>query len=198
MWAVLVARLGFYWDVAWHIDFGRDRELFTPPHVLILTGLAGIGLASLAAIALATYERVETGLHVLGLRVPFSSIPLGFMGLFAVVGFPLDDIWHRNYGIDVTMWSPIHLMMIGAASFTPVAMALMSVEGGRRPGRPVFHRAISLRIASAALVGLSTFQLELDLGVPQWQALYQPVLIMAAASLVLVAVRTVMGRFSAI
>ena len=198
MWALLVAGLGFYWDVAWHIDLGRDRELFTPPHVLILTGLAGIGLASLAAIALATYEKAATGLHILGLRAPYSAIPLGFMGLFAVIGFPLDDIWHRNYGIDVTMWSPTHLMMIGAASFTPVAMALMSVEGGRQPGRPVFHRAMSFRIASAALVGLSTFQLEFDLGVPQWQALYQPVLIMAAGSLVLVAVRTVMGRFSAI
>ncbi|MHB8510448.1 MAG: hypothetical protein ACYDGR_17700, partial [Candidatus Dormibacteria bacterium] len=198
MWALLVAGLGFYWDVAWHVDLGRDRELFTPPHVLILTGLAGIGLASLAAIALATFEKVETGLHFLGLRAPFSAIPLGFMGLVAVIGFPLDDIWHKNYGIDVTMWSPTHLMMIGAASFTPVAMALMSVEGGRRPGRPVFHRAMSFRIASAALVGLSTFQLEFDLGVPQWRALYQPVLIMAAGSLVLVAVRTVMGRFSAI
>ena len=198
MWALLVAGLGFYWDVAWHIDFGRDRELFTPPHMLILTGLAGIGLASLAAIALATFERAETGLHMFGLRAPYSAVPLGFMGLVAVIGFPLDDLWHRNYGIDVTMWSPTHLMMIGAASFTPVAMALMSVEGGRRPGRPVFHRAMSFRIASAALIGLSTFQLEFDLGVPQWQALYQPVLIMAAGSLVLVAVRTVMGRFSAI
>src|SRR5947209_17370072 len=28
-----IAVMGFYWDVAWHIDFGRDKDLFTPSHV---------------------------------------------------------------------------------------------------------------------------------------------------------------------
>src|SRR5258708_27784039 len=55
MWALLVAGLGFYWDVAWHLDLGRDREPPTPPHAPILTGLPGLGLAPLAPIPLATY-----------------------------------------------------------------------------------------------------------------------------------------------
>ena len=39
---LLIAVIGFYWDVAWHIDFGRDtKNLFTPPHVMILVGLWG-------------------------------------------------------------------------------------------------------------------------------------------------------------
>ena len=29
-WAIIVAGLGFYWDVAWHIDLGRDNTLH--PH----------------------------------------------------------------------------------------------------------------------------------------------------------------------
>jgi len=45
-WTLGVAVIGFIWDVSWHIDFGRDRQLFTPPHVLILTGLLGIGVAA--------------------------------------------------------------------------------------------------------------------------------------------------------
>ncbi|HEV3231256.1 MAG TPA: hypothetical protein VG245_03265, partial [Candidatus Dormibacteraeota bacterium] len=149
-------------------------------------------------IALASHERAATGLRILGLRVPFSALPMGCLSLSAMIGFPLDDLWHRTYGIDVTMWSPTHLMMIGAASFTPVAMALMLVEGGRAPRRPGVHRAMAFRIAGAALVGLSTFQLEFDLGIPQWQALYQPVLIMAAGGLALVAARAVLGRGAAL
>jgi hypothetical protein len=48
------------------------------------------------------------------------------------------------------------------------------------------------------LLGLSAFQLEFDLGVPQWQALYQPVLIALAASVALVASRVVLGRGGAL
>ena len=36
-------------------------------------------------------------------------------GLYALMGFPLDDIWHRIFGQDVTLWGPTHLMMIGGA-----------------------------------------------------------------------------------
>src|SRR5207245_6066407 len=44
-WAMLVAGIGLYWDVAWHIDVGRDTELFTPPHAMVLTGLPGLAPA---------------------------------------------------------------------------------------------------------------------------------------------------------
>ncbi|MGH7747536.1 MAG: hypothetical protein ACREQ5_22670, partial [Candidatus Dormibacteria bacterium] len=44
-WALLSAGLGFFWDVAWHIDLGRDNQLFTPAHTLILIGLGGLGAA---------------------------------------------------------------------------------------------------------------------------------------------------------
>ena len=30
-------------------------------------------------------------------------------------GFPLDDVWHRLFGQDVTLWGPTHLMLIGGA-----------------------------------------------------------------------------------
>lgn len=33
-----VAMVGLYWDVAWHVDFGRDTEAFTPPHILVVAG----------------------------------------------------------------------------------------------------------------------------------------------------------------
>src|SRR5581483_5886559 len=60
MWSLVVAVVGFFWDVAWHIDFGRDIELFTVPHTLIITGLLGLGVAGLFSIGLATVEGAPT------------------------------------------------------------------------------------------------------------------------------------------
>ena len=48
------------------------------------------------------------------------------------------------------------------------------------------------------LIGLSAFQLEFDDGVPQWQALFQPLLIAVGATLPMVAARIVLGRGAAV
>lgn len=198
LWALSVAFIGFTWDVAWHADLGRDQALFTPPHVMILVGLIGIGLAAVASIALASIDGAEVGLRAGRLRIPWSSLPMGFMALGAVVGFPLDDYWHATYGIDVTMWSPTHLLMIGGASLTPIAAWLMVAEAEVDPLGTRVMRRVNEVLAAATLLGLSTFQLEFDLGVPQWQALYQPVLMAVAMGVGLVAAREVLGRGGAL
>lgn len=199
LWSLLVAVVGFSWDVAWHADLGRDQALFTPPHVMILVGLTGIGLAALASIALATADRARVGLAVGRLRIPWSALPMGIMATGAVIGFPLDDYWHSVYGIDVTMWSPTHLLMIGGASLTPVAAWLMLAEAGVKPGTSARRaRFLSEALAGATLIGMSTFQLEFDLGIPQWQALYHPVLVALAMGVGLVAAREALGRGGAL
>jgi hypothetical protein len=191
LWALSVAFVGFLWDVAWHADTGRDKELFTVPHVLILIGLFGIFAASLSAISTATRTGATAGWRVGRLQVPYSSLPLFLFGGGALVGFPIDDVWHTVYGVDVTMWSPTHLLMIGGASLSPLAIWLMTVEGGG--GKEMLRP-----IAAAVLLGLSTFQLEYDMGIPQWQLLFQPALIAAAAGIGLVAARAALGRGGAL
>jgi hypothetical protein len=196
VWALLTAFIGFVWDVGWHADTGRDRELFTVPHVLILLGLAGIAAAALVSIWSATRNDVKTGWHVGRWHVPYSSVPLFLIGAGALVGFPLDDLWHAAYGIDVTMWSPTHLMMIGGASLSPIPMWLMLSEAGAvKTGR---GKLLWGSMAGVVMVGLSTFQLEFDMGIPQWQALYHPLLIAAAMGIGLVAARTALGKGGAI
>jgi len=191
--ALVVALVGFVWDVGWHADLGRDQNLFTVPHAMILIGLFGIGASGVAAVALATVDRAHTGWRWRGLRIPYSAAALCAFGAGAVAGFPIDDLWHRTYGIDVTMWSPTHLLMIGGASLAPLALALGAGEA-RWPPDSGWVRARRYLLAGAVMVGLSTFQLEFDMGVPQWQALYQPVLIAAAAGIGLVAARAWLGR----
>src|SRR5688500_16976295 len=36
LFSVAVSLVGFYTDVAWHIQFGRDKTLWTTPHVMIV------------------------------------------------------------------------------------------------------------------------------------------------------------------
>ncbi|HWI02447.1 MAG TPA: hypothetical protein VNT52_01220 [Acidimicrobiales bacterium] len=57
---LLIVVIGFYWDVAWHIDNGRDQELFTPSHVMILVGLGGLLYAAGIAVLFASLEKAET------------------------------------------------------------------------------------------------------------------------------------------
>ena len=52
-------------------------------------------------------------------------------------------------------------------------------------------------MAGALIIGLSTFQAEFDFGVPQFQLLYQPVLIAFAAAVALVCARSILGRWGA-
>lgn len=197
-WSLLMAALGFYWDVAWHIDFGRDKVLFTPPHMMILIGLMGVLGSAILSIALASVEGAKVGFRAGRLHIPFGALPLLGLGLFATIGFPLDDLWHATYGIDVTMWSPTHLMMIGGACFSPLALRLLLVEAGPKALETKFGRIVRRGLTGAVIVALSAFQLEFDLGVPQWQALYQPVLIMGSAAIVFVIARESLGRGGAL
>ncbi|MFN2464799.1 MAG: hypothetical protein ABR598_00865 [Candidatus Dormibacteria bacterium] len=197
-WSLLLAALGFYWDVAWHIDFGRDKALFTPPHLMILLGLMGIAGAAVLGIAIASWQRAEVGLRFGRVRIPYGALPLAGLGFFAVIGFPLDDLWHRTYGIDVTMWSPTHLMMIGGAVFSPLGLRLLLAEAGPDALKTTTGKVMRRGMTAAFLIALSAFQLEYDLGVPQWQALYQPVLITATAAIAFVVARVSMGRGGAV
>jgi len=65
-------------------------------------------------------------------------------------------------------------------------------EGSRRV------RRLWLLMPAVVLVGLSTFQLEFDLGIPQWQLLYQPLLIAGATAIALTAARVAIGRGGAL
>ncbi|MEX2621743.1 MAG: hypothetical protein WD250_16120 [Egibacteraceae bacterium] len=195
---LLIVVVGFYWDVAWHIDLGRDVVLFTPSHVMILVGLGGLVYAGFVAILFATIDDARVGFDLWGLRVPYSAVLLLALGTGAVIGFPLDELWHRSYGIDVTLWSPTHLQLVGGGSAATIAALLMCAEGlpSARPNR--LGRAIVVLTAGTVLVGMSTFQGEFDFGVPQFQLLYQPLLVAAAAGFALVLARLALGPWGAL
>jgi len=196
LWALTTAFVGFMWDVAWHTDLGRDRELFTVPHTLIILGLLGIGVAAVVSIMYATRDRATVGWRARSVAIPSGAAVLLVLSAAALIAFPLDDLWHATYGVDVTMWSPTHLVMIGGASLTPLALALLMWEARGSATRA--RRRLQTVILGTVLIGLSTFQLEFDMGIPQWQALYHPLLIALAAGFALTAGRALLGPWGAV
>jgi hypothetical protein len=208
--ALITALFGMYWDISLHIDNGRDPgPLANPAHYFILVGLFGIFAAGLIAISLPEGRPSRVAVKIApNWYASLGGIVLLVTASFSLAGFPLDDMWHRLFGQDVTLWGPTHLMLIGGAGLTLVGHAILMVEGGDPAAtgeedklRGFIGAIAKTRLAGVCgglLIGLSTFQGEFDFGVPQFRLVFQPVLICMAAGIALVAARTYTGRGGAL
>ena len=206
--SLITAVFGMYWDISLHIDVGRDAgPLANPAHYFILIGLFGIFAAGFFAMVLPKERPSTTAIRIADdWYAPLGGVLVCACGAFALTGFPLDDVWHRLFGQDVTLWGPTHLMLIGGASMTLVGLAVLLVEGrranidaGRAHRENSFARtARAVALTGGFMLGLSTFQAEFDFGVPQFRFVFQPMLIMLAAGVGLVAIRQWAGRGAAL
>lgn len=201
---IICALFGFIWDVSWHIGNGRDPgPLANPAHYFIIIGLFGIFVAGMVSIVLPFDKPGPAAVRITrNWYAPVGGLLMAGCGMYAMIGFPLDDIWHRIFGQDVTLWGPTHLMMIGGACFSLFAVLMLEREGEAHDAEEVTHGAFItfLRYLSfgGLFIGLSVYQIEFDFGVPQFRLVFQPMLIAAASALAAVAARLTMGRGAAI
>ncbi|WP_431523869.1 hypothetical protein [Mycobacterium europaeum] len=202
--SIICALFGFIWDVSWHIGNGRDPgPLANPAHYFIIIGLFGIFLGGMTAIVLPFDKPGPAAVRITrNWYAPVGGVLMAGCGMYAMIGFPLDDIWHRIFGQDVTLWGPTHLMMIGGAGFSLFAVLMLEREGEAHEGADVYHGAFIkfLRYLSfgGMFIGLSVYQIEYDFGVEQFRLVLQPMMIAAAAALAAVAARITMGRGAAV
>ncbi|MBE2316126.1 hypothetical protein DVA67_009070 [Solirubrobacter sp. CPCC 204708] len=200
--SLITALFGMLWDISLHIAQGRDEgPLANIAHYFILAGLFGVFASGFLSMCLPLEKPSRVAVKVApGWYAPLGGVLIASAGTFALIGFPLDDVWHRLFGQDVTLWGPTHLMLIGGAAMTLIGLAVLFVEaGGATRSAPTwvgFLRRISL--PGAFLLGLSTFQAEFDFGVPQFRMVFQPMLIMLAAGVSLLAARIWLGRGAAL
>ncbi len=118
LYFLLQAELGLAWDREWHDLIGRD-QFWIPPHIMLYTGVGFTGLIALLVILLDTwrYYKGATGVddtstvRIFGFfHGPLGFAILGFGALNDLIAAPFDNYWHLLYGIDVTLWSPFHIM----------------------------------------------------------------------------------------
>jgi hypothetical protein len=199
--SLITALLGMYWDISLHIAEGRDTgPLANIAHYPIMFGLFGIFASGVLAIVLPVGERPGPA----AVRItrdwyaPVGGVLMAGAGFFALLGFPLDDVWHRLFGQDVTLWGPTHLMLIGGGGLSLVGLAVLEREGRLARGYgEVTPLGLFVRrgmIMGGLLIGLSVFQGEWDFGVAQFRMVHQPLLIAMAAACALVAARLWIGR----
>jgi hypothetical protein len=203
--SLLIAVFGMYWDISIHIDEGRDPgPLANPAHYFILVGLFGVFFCGIVSMALANKKPSDVAFRLTPtLWAPLGALMILACGTVSLIAFPLDDIWHRIFGQDVTLWGPTHLLLFGGASFSILGIWVLQVEGARSRGEDVqstnwVQKFRDLSLAGALLIGMSTFQGEFDFGVPQFRLVWQPVLIALAAGIALVAARVRYGRAGAL
>jgi hypothetical protein len=202
--ALLIAVFGMYWDISLHIDQGRDPgPLANPAHYFILAGLFGVLLAGVLGLALPK-RPTRTSFEIApGWYAPIGGLMIAICGASSLAAFPLDDIWHRIFGQDVTLWGPTHLMLIGGASLSVLGAWALHAEGDeerREKNRPLsrWTRIREIVLAGSFMVALSTVQGEFDFGVPQFALALQPTLIMLAAGIGLVTARVRFGPGGAV
>lgn len=112
--------LGSAWDVSWHFMWLRDD--LAPPHLLNSAGTA------LALALTIIHGYTGYGVDKAALRL----IQWG-TGIF-LVAVPLDLINHRINGLDITSWSPSHIMLY-VGTFFMIAGVIRGWFVGAVPGR---------------------------------------------------------------
>ncbi|HKP91527.1 MAG TPA: hypothetical protein VJT75_16290 [Thermoleophilaceae bacterium] len=205
---LLIAVFGMYWDISIHIDKGRDPgPLANAAHYFILVGLFGVMFSGVLAMALPLEKPSRSAIRLPnGWQAPLGGVIISVCGAISLLAFPLDDIWHRIFGQDVTLWGPTHLLLFGGAAFSVVGAWILHREGKsaslKEPPdvkKPIFlARYREPMLAGAFLIGLSTFQGEFDFAVPQYNLVFHPMLLMIAAGVGLVAARLRLGRGGAL
>ncbi|TMU98659.1 hypothetical protein [Streptomyces sp. DASNCL29] len=132
----MMSLFGISWDIQWHVDVGPDT-FFTLSHLMLYSGSAIAGLASLAMVLIATaaqragqsVDRFPGGKPVRVLGGVFRA-PLGYLitgtgaALFLLFGL-LDLWWHSLYGFDAVLDSPPHIGLFLSISFSMVGSVIV-------------------------------------------------------------------------
>src|SRR4051812_45900947 len=134
--SLLIAVFGMYWDISIHIDKGRDPgPLANPAHYFILVGLFGVFFCGIVSMALTRERPSDTAFKLTrDMYAPLGAMMILVCGTVSLTASPLDDIWPRLFGQDVTLWGPTHLLLFGGASFSILGIWVLQVEGARARG----------------------------------------------------------------
>jgi hypothetical protein len=113
--AVTSTTVGLYWDISWHIGIGRDT-FWTPAHMAIQLGAVLTGLSCAYLILRTTFagdaESNEKSVKIWGLRGPLGAFIAAWGGFCMLASAPFDNWWHQSYGLDVTILSPPHVVLL--------------------------------------------------------------------------------------
>ncbi len=156
---------GALWDASKHIQTGivpAGADFLWPPHLLIygafLISLI-IAIIAVAIVAWPGWRAGERDPRRWIRRNPYLGL-VALASLYSLLSIPGDALWHALYGIDLTAWSPPHLIigfMMCAVTISAVGVLAQSEArpvqapwGGYDLAIPVL---LGLMLNVAAIVG---------------------------------------------
>ena len=173
LWTLVLGKLvgawGLTWDIQWHLSIGRD-SFWIAPHLMMYSGVTAGFVVSFAVLGLETWRarggRPRPGtIRVAGL-VGTRGFHLAAWGVTLVLlAAPIDDLWHRLFGLDVTLWSPPHLLGLLGSAVNTLGTLLAAIEVYPMGSRA---RWVALLLGGALLYGGTRVVLE-----PAWLTAYQ-------------------------
>ena len=201
------AMFGGLWDIGYHIDNGRDDgPLGNPGHWPLLIGIFTTFAAGILAVGMADQKDASPAwVRITSKwRAPLGGVLLVGSMAFSLSALGLDDVWHRLFGQDVTLWSPTHFLFLCGGILTVTAMLVLLREGAiaRGPERSGiargWRRIQRVALLGGLLCGMELFLAEYDWGVPLYRQVWQPLLLAAFTALIFTAARSWGGPGSAI
>lgn len=211
--SLLCAVFGLYWDISLHLNNGRDPgPLANPSHYFILIGLLGCFSSGVFALTMPKPGTKPSPWAVRlaeGWYAPVGGILIAISAAFGLIGFPLDDFWHRMFGQDVTLWGPTHLLMLSGAGLCLIGASVLLTEGSLASDRVRGDRKLTGRerflgksrramAGGGLLAALCIYQGEFDYGIAQFQLVFHPLMVMVAAGVALTYARMTAGKGGAI
>src|SRR5437899_12379640 len=160
---MLAAQLFGVWgvvcDIRWHLIIGRD-SFWIAPHVMTYASVVVASLISLGVLLFETW-RSRGGPRPPGtVTIAWLSGTRGFhlawWGMAIVIlAAPIDDLWHRRFGIDVTLWSPPHLLGLAGSQVSNLGSLLIALEVYRDGARWI-------ALAASGILLLGVFYILVD------------------------------------
>ncbi|MBI4637384.1 MAG: hypothetical protein HY727_13635 [Candidatus Rokubacteria bacterium] len=175
LWGLLATKLvgswGLAWDIQWHLTIGRDT-FWIQPHVMIYASVTVVLLLSWGTLLLSTVRLARSGgappagtVAILGLAGSRGLHLVAWGVALVVLAAPIDDLWHRLFGLDVTLWSPPHLLGLFGSAVNTVGCLVLATE--------VYPVASRARLAALVLGGSLLYgglRVTLD---PAWLVAYR-------------------------
>jgi len=153
IWCMLVAitsdMIGAYWDVAWHQSIGRDT-FWTPAHLAIqFCGVLGgftsafLILSTTFGRSPAAFQRRAASVKIWGFLGPLGAFIAAWGGFAMITSAPFDNWWHNAYGLDVTILSPPHVLLMSGSIAIDIGTLILiggSLNRAQSDSRANFRR----------------------------------------------------------
>jgi hypothetical protein len=189
----LLMPFGGYWDITMHMESGRE-SFFSLPHLLIYGGI----LLALVAVLIGVGRKPAGRTWRQHL---FADPAAGLAALamaFQLASGPADELWHQLFGLDVSVWSPPHAVLILGGVAVCICLSAVQVRDGGTLVTAL--RAVTL---AGALLTAGLFLAEFEYPFPAWHvsqgrpfAVYVSFLVLFVLVVSLSARRSIPVRFS--